>query len=120
MSFTATAFFLLDATTSVQSPSPIAQFAPVIFILVIFYFLLIRPQQMQRKEQQALIASIKVGDKVVTASGMYGLISSVKETTVMLKVADNVKIEFDKIAIASVVKSSGEAMTVETQILPKA
>jgi preprotein translocase subunit YajC len=109
MSFTAPAFLLLDAAASAQPPSPVAQFAPLIFIGVIFYFLLIRPQQKQRKEQQALIASIKVGDKVVTASGMYGLISSVKDTTVMLKVADNVKIEFDKASIASVVKSSSDS-----------
>lgn len=104
MFFTATVL-LLEAATA-QAPSPIAQFAPLIFIGVIFYFLLIRPQQKQRKEQQALIASLKTGDKVVTSSGIYGLISNVKETTVLLKIADNVKIEIDKAAIASVVKSS--------------
>ena len=112
MSFTATAFLLLDATTA-QAPSPIAQFAPLIFIGVIFYFLLIRPQQKQRKEQQALVAALKTGDKVVTSSGIYGLISNVKETTVTLKIADNVKIEIDKAAIASVISRSGE-VTVET------
>jgi preprotein translocase subunit YajC len=112
MSFTATAFLLLDAAAA-QAPSPIAQFAPLIFIGVIFYFLLIRPQQKQRKEQQTLIAALKTGDKVVTSSGIYGLISNVKETTVTLKIADNVKIEIDKAAIASVISRSGE-VTVET------
>jgi len=112
MSFTATAFLLLDATAA-QAPSPIAQFAPLIFIGVIFYLLLIRPQQKQRKEQQALVAALKTGDKVVTSSGIYGLISNVKETTVTLKIADNVKIEIDKAAIASVISRSGE-VTVET------
>lgn len=114
MSFTATAFLLLDAPAA-QAPSPIAQFAPLIFIAVIFYFLLIRPQQKQRKEQQALIAALKTGDKVVTSSGIYGLISNVKETTVTLKIADNVKIEIDKAAIATVVSRSGE-VTVETPV----
>ena len=112
MYFTATAFLLLDAAAA-QAPSPIAQFAPLIFIGVIFYFLLIRPQQKQRKEQQALVAALKTGDKVVTSSGIYGLISNVKETTVTLKIADNVKIEIDKAAIASVISRSGE-VTVET------
>jgi preprotein translocase subunit YajC len=110
MSFTASAFLLLDAPAA-QAPSPIAQFAPLIFIAVIFYFLLIRPQQKQRKEQQALVAALKVGDKVVTSSGIYGLISSVKESTVMLKIADNVKIEIDKAAVSSVTKSSGSSDT---------
>jgi preprotein translocase subunit YajC len=112
MYFTATAFLLLDAAAA-QAPSPIAQFAPLIFIGVIFYFLLIRPQQKQRKDQQTLIAALKTGDKVVTSSGIYGLISNVKETTVTLKIADNVKIEIDKAAIASVISRSGE-VTVET------
>ena len=94
--------FLLDAV--VPAPNPIAQFAPLIFIGVIFYFLLIRPQQKQRKELQKLVESLKTGDKVVTSGGIYGMISNVKERTVLLKVADNVKIEIDKSAVATVVE----------------
>ncbi len=110
MVFSATALFLLDATSSVaQAPSPITQFAPLIFIGVIFYFLLIRPQQKQRKEQQKLISALKTGDKIVTSSGIYGLISNVKETTVLLKVADNVKIEIDKASVATVLQSSPDS-----------
>ena len=113
MSFPATAFLLLDATA--PAPSPLLQYVPLLFIGVIFYFLLIRPQQKQRKEQQQLIAAIKTGDKVVTSSGIYGLISNVKETTVMLKIADNVKIEIDKAAVASVVSRSTDT-TPETTV----
>lgn len=91
-----------------EAPNPITQFAPLIFIGVIFYFLLIRPQQKQRKEQQKLIESLKTGDKVITSSGIHGLISNVKERTVLLKVADNVKIEIDKAAVATVVARSSE------------
>jgi len=112
MFFSATAFLLLDAT-STQAPNPIAQFAPLLFIGVIFYFLLIRPQQKQRKEQQKLISTLKTGDKVVTAGGIYGMIANVKETTVMLKIADNVKIEIDKASVATVISRSGDAV-VET------
>jgi len=107
MVFSATSLFLLDAAA--PAPSPIVQFAPLVFIVVIFYFLLIRPQQKQRKEQQKLIESLKTGDKVVTGSGIYGLISNVKETTVLLKIADNVKIEIDKTAIATVIARPGDA-----------
>lgn len=110
MSFLATAFLLLDATAT-PAPSPLMQFAPLLFIAVIFYFLLIRPQQKQRKEQMQLISSLKTGDKVVTSSGIYGLISNVKETTVMLKIADNVKIEIDKAAIATVTTRSTDTST---------
>ena len=109
MFFSTTAFLLLDATPA-QAPSPIAQFAPLIFIGVIFYFLLIRPQQKQRKEQQKLISALKTGDKVITGAGIHGIISNVKETTVLLKIADNVKIEIDKASVATVVSRSGDAI----------
>ncbi len=115
MSFSATSFLLLDAA-SAPAPSPIVQFAPLIFIGVIFYFLLIRPQQKQRKEQQKLISALKTGDKVVTSSGIYGLITNVKESTVLLKSAENVKIEIDKAAVASVITRSGET-AVETTVV---
>jgi preprotein translocase subunit YajC len=110
MVFSATLFLLSDAAAAGASaaPSPIAQFAPLIFIGVIFYFLLIRPQQKQRKEQQKLIEALKTGDKVVTSSGIHGMIANVKEKTVLLKVADNVKIEIDKASVATVLERSSE------------
>ena len=72
---------------------------------VIFYFLIIRPQQKRQKELATLIASVKTGDKVIMSSGIHGIVSNVKETTILVKVADNVKIEFDKASVASVVKA---------------
>jgi preprotein translocase subunit YajC len=109
MVFSATALLpLLMTAAAPEAPNPIAQFAPLIFIGVIFYFLLIRPQQKQRKEQQKLIQALKTGDKVITASGIHGMISNVKDRTVLLKVADNVKIEIDKAAVATVVARSTE------------
>jgi preprotein translocase subunit YajC len=116
MVFSATSLLILDAasTAAAPAPNPITQFAPLIFIGVIFYFLLIRPQQKQRKEQQKLIESIKTGDKVVTSSGIHGMISNVKDRTVLLKVADNVKIEIDKAAVATVLDRSSEEITETT------
>lgn len=79
---------------------------PLIFIFVIFYFLLIRPQQKKAKEHAKLVSSLKTGDEVVTSAGIHGVISNVKEKTVIVKIADNVKVEFDRAAIASVQSAS--------------
>ena len=81
-------------------------FIPLIFIFIIMYFVMIRPQKKRQEQQQSLIASLKTGDRVVTNAGIHGLISNVKETTVLVKVADNVKIEIDKSAITNVLKEA--------------
>jgi preprotein translocase subunit YajC len=75
---------------------------------VMFYFLLIRPQQKQRKEQENLLKNIKTGDKVLMNSGIFGIVSNVKEKTLMVKIADNVKVEVLKSAVTSVVQKSVE------------
>ena len=79
---------------------------PLIFIFIIMYFVMIRPQKKRQEQQKQLIASLKTGDRVVTNAGIHGLISNVKETTVLVKVADNVKIEIDKSAITNVLKEA--------------
>jgi len=79
---------------------------PLVFIFVIFYFLLIRPQQKKQKEHEKLVKSVKTGDQVVTNAGIHGTVSNVKDATVIIKIADNVKVEFDRAAIAAVEKSA--------------
>jgi len=74
------------------------------FIIVIMYFVLVRPQKKRQQQQQRLITSLKTGDRVVTNAGIHGLIANVKETTVIVKVADNVKIEMEKSAVTNVLK----------------
>ncbi len=91
--------------SSPAAPNPLASFVPIILIFIIMYFLLFRPQMKRQKEQARLIAALKTGDRVVTASGIHGMISNVKDRTVTVKIADNVKIEMEKTAIASVVKA---------------
>jgi preprotein translocase subunit YajC len=81
-------------------------FVPLIFIFIIMYFVMIRPQKKRQQQQQQLISSLKTGDRVVTNAGIHGLISNVKENTVLVKVADNVKIEMDKSAVTTVLKES--------------
>ena len=89
------------------SPNPnltfilqIAQFLPII---AIFYLLLIRPQQQQAKKLKQMLAALKKGDKVVTSGGLMGTIVGLDEQKAVLRVADDVKMEFLKSAIVSVV-----------------
>src|SRR4051812_21745359 len=98
--------FLLAQTPAPSAGGGIGAFVPFIFIFVIMYFVLLRPQMKRQKEQQRLVTALKTGDRVVTNAGIHGLISNVKETTVIVKVADNVKIEMEKSAVATVLKPS--------------
>ena len=75
---------------------------------VMFYFLLIRPQQKQRKEQENLLKNIKSGDRVLLSSGIYGIITNVKEKSFMVKIADNVKVEVAKSGVGTVVQKSDD------------
>ncbi len=102
-----TAFFLSLAQAAPVPPTgPLNGIAvPMIAMGVIFYFLIIRPQNKRAKELKDRISSLKTGDKVITTSGIYGIISNVKEGhSLILKIADNVKIEINKDAIATVEK----------------
>lgn len=77
----------------------------VLYFVVFFgimYFLMIRPQQKQAKQRQALLSSLRVKDKVITAGGIYGKITKVKEKSVMVQIADKVEIEVAKSGITSV------------------
>ncbi len=78
-------------------------------IILIFYFLIIRPQRKRDKEAKDMIAAIKKGDKVVTIGGIRGTVAVVKDNTVILKVDDNTRIEFSKNAISSVLNKKEES-----------
>lgn len=69
-------------------------------VILVFYFLMIRPQQKRQKEHQQILASLKVGDKVVTTAGLYGKIDKLDEKTVVLQV-ENAKLTFDRASIVS-------------------
>ena len=89
--------------------SPLTSFMiPLIAMFAIMYFLIIRPQQKQRKDREALLAAVKKGDRVVTSSGLYGTVVGLSEHTVTLKVAEQVKMEFERSAIGRIVPAAGE------------
>jgi preprotein translocase subunit YajC len=82
-----------------------AMFTQLLFfaaIFAIFYFLLIRPQQRQKKDREALLAAVKKGDRVVTTGGLHGTVTGLNDHTIVLRVADQVKLEFDRTAIGRV------------------
>jgi len=101
------ALFLAQAAPApAPSGSGLFSLLPLVFIFVIMYYVMLRPQMRRQKEQAKLVSALKTGDRVVTSSGIHGLISNVKDSTVIVKVADNVKLEIDKTAVTNVVKTA--------------
>ena len=83
----------------------LAGFLPIILMFVVFYFLLIWPQQKKAKAHRALIANLQKDDMVVTSSGIYGKITGLTDTTVTLEIAEKVRIKVARNAIAGVIKN---------------
>ncbi|MBI5730606.1 MAG: preprotein translocase subunit YajC [Ignavibacteriales bacterium] len=77
-------------------------------IFAIFYFMIIRPQQKRAKEREKLLSAIEKGDKVITSGGMHGTIAGIEDKIVLLDVGNNVKMKFDRSAIATVLKDNSD------------
>ena len=107
---------LLGSMPLLMAPPPGAEgagaglmgFLPLIAIIAIFYFLILRPQSKKQKETQKMLQDLKKGDRVVTIGGIHGVIQSMRENTLILKVDENVKLEFNRGAIASVTSQARE------------
>jgi preprotein translocase subunit YajC len=82
--------------------SSLFSFLPLVAIIAIFYFLILRPQNKKQKETQKMLSALKKGDRVVTVGGIHGIIQSVKDSTVIVKVDENVKLEFNRAAISTI------------------
>ena len=100
--------FLAQATAPQAAPSAQPQppswmtFAPMVLLVVVFYFILIRPQQQRAKQQAKLISELKSGDKIVTSSGIVGVVISVKDRTVSLRSMD-AKMEVTKASVTEII-----------------
>ncbi len=94
--------FILLFESKAGEPPALLSFAPLVFMFGVFYFLLIRPQQRKQKEQKQMLASLVKNQQVVTTGGIHGTIVQVKEDTVIVRVADQLRLEFDKAAVAAV------------------
>jgi len=90
-----------------QSGAPML--LPMLMIFLIFYILVFRPQKKEQKEKKKMRESLKKNEQAVTVGGIHGTVVSVKDKTVVLRVDDNVKVEFDKEAIANVIKTKNES-----------
>ena len=83
----------------------LTSFLPLILMFVVFYFLLIWPQQKKSKAHRQVLANLQKGDNVVTSSGIYGQITGLTDTTVTLEIAEKVRIKVSRSAVAGVVKN---------------
>jgi len=75
-------------------------------IFLIFYFMIVRPQQKRSKERQKMLDAIKKGDKIITAGGVHGTVIGVEDKTVLVQIADNVKVKVDRGSVSSIVSES--------------
>ena len=100
---------LLQDAGSAGTTGILSMILPFALIFVIFYFFIIRPKNKKQKETQKMINALKKGDKIVTIGGIYGVVSSTKEKTVVIKVDEGAKIEFSRSAIASVITDTPAA-----------
>ncbi|MDT9545804.1 MAG: preprotein translocase subunit YajC [Chlorobium sp.] len=100
--------------TGGPAPNPIIQLVPLVLIFVVFYFFMIRPQQKKQKDREKVLESLKRGDRIVTIGGMHGTVAGIdtEKKTVLVQVADNTKIKFDRSAVANIDKQeSGNKLT---------
>ena len=91
--------YLLMTPQPGTESNPITTFLPLILIIVVFYFFMIRPQMKRQKDLRKFRESLGKGDKVVTTGGIYGKVAEIKDTYVLLQVDDNVKLRVDKSAV---------------------
>ncbi len=96
-----------------STTSLIMMLGVVAAVILVFYFLIIRPQNKKQKALQKMLSSLAKGDKIVTIGGMRGTVSAVKEQTVIIKADDDVKLEFNKNAIAQVLERTEAEVTEE-------
>jgi preprotein translocase subunit YajC len=102
------AYAAAQAPSGSGGGSMMVQIAFFAAIFAIFYFLLIRPQQKQKRERESMLSAVKPGDRVVMSSGLHGTVVKLSDHNVTLKVADQVRLEFDRSAIGRIVPASGE------------
>ncbi|HSR54219.1 MAG TPA: preprotein translocase subunit YajC [Acidobacteriota bacterium] len=82
-------------------PSFLTGLVPLLIIVGIFYLLIWRPMKVRQKNHEALIAGLKNGDKVITTGGIHGIVAGIRDNTLLVKVADKVKLEIAKSSVAS-------------------
>jgi preprotein translocase subunit YajC len=95
-------FFISPAYAQDAGQSPLVTFLPLIAIFVIFYFLIIRPQNKKQKEHREMVSALSTGDEVVTAGGVLGRVTAVGDQFLDVEIADNVTIKVQRHTVATV------------------
>lgn len=113
--FFATAY----AQDAASAPNPIMQFAPFIFIFLIFYFLMIKPQKKRLEQEQAMIASLNKGDEIYTKSGIIGTIVGMTEKIVTLEVSEGVKMKVLRAQVGGPAQKLFEKTETKTEVKKK-
>lgn len=90
---------LLSILLQAQQSNPLLSFLPIVLIIVVFYFFMIRPQMKRQKELTKFRSELKKGDKIVTTGGIYGKVDEMGETTIIIEVEDKMKLKIDKAAV---------------------
>ncbi len=90
-----------------EGPGPLVQFFPLILIFVVFYFLLIRPQQQKAKAHRNMLSELKRNDEVVTVGGLYGRIMELGDNVVTLELAQNIRVRVERSKIEAVAEEGG-------------
>lgn len=96
--------FLVPAQTATN---PLIAFGPIVIFAVMLFFLF-RSQHKESKKRQKMIEEVKTGDKIITSGGIHGVVTNVKEKTLIVRIADNVKIEINKTGISSVLEKEAQ------------
>lgn len=103
----ATSFAMLLAGGITSATGGFISFLPILVLIPVMYMVMIRPQQKRQKQWQEMLSNIKAGDRVTTAGGIRGIILSIKDDTIVIRVApDGIKLEVAKSAIGSVTTES--------------
>src|SRR5215217_391243 len=93
----------------IQGLGGFAQFLPILLIMVVFYVILIRPQQKRQRQLQETIATLKIGDRVVTTGGIIGVITTVRDTSFIIRSADKSILEIARSAVAGIAEETKQA-----------
>lgn len=117
-----TQFYTILAADAAPSINPMGgMMIPMVLLLVMMYFVMIRPQQKKQKQQAKMVDELKIGDEVITAGGIHGIVSNKSDRTVTVKVQDGVKIKFEKSSVTQVFSKDkgkgGKTTEVEAEIV---
>jgi preprotein translocase subunit YajC len=102
------AYALGDAGGQAGGSNPIAQLLPFVLMFVVLYFLILRPQIKKQKTQQKMVDELAKGDKIVTSGGLHGVITSLKDDIIVVKIAENVRVEMSRAAVSRVRDDDGD------------